>query len=746
MNTQDLLDEIYSNLDKAEVTRDLDPQDKGDYYLLTCPECGKKEAYLYKTGLYIKCNRLDKCGYSISLWDYVQTTKELSNQETLRELARLSGVTLSDLTGYSEDRAKEIRKRANLLEKALDYFKIQLWIDKDKEALKYLKKKRGYTETEIKAIELGFYPSQKDVEDYLVNKVNKVYDVYNVGLKTQGFGKTHKLVIPYKDPIGRLKGFIVRTIKKGIEPKYLYSKGLKRDILFNLNEARRGEKDLIVTEGYLDALISTQREIKGVVATGGSRLTKAQLENSIKYKVKSFILALDNDKAGQDGTEKSIRLINEKGLKSYVVILPEGYDPDDLIREKGTEAFKKAIKEAKSGVKWNATRILSKYDLETDKGRDDALEESLIFEETIKDPMDSKDFLDSITTTLDISREVLEPRIKGYHDKKAQERLKKGYERFFREGLELNKIEDIEKHIDKLRDLRGLKSEPSIALDTYLEEKYQKDSKRERDTLLGYKLKKFSEIAKKIDGIQPGLYIIGSETNTGKTAFLTNLFLDLFDTNPELRGMYFSLDDNKDVIIDRFISIITRIDINKAKRKQDNKRDQDKVKGAYEKLEGFWKKGRLDIKDLSEINHIDTLETEIRGKVKGNFFVAIDGIYNLEVGKGYSGIREENIERAQKVKALVDIYKIPILCTGELRKKTPGQSEKRTPTRDDIMETGKFSYNSTLIWLLYPEDRENFEEGSSPILRLKFDKNKLSSFTGYQKLEFIKVKGILKET
>ena len=53
--------------------------------------------------------------------------------------------------------------------------------------------------------------------------------------------------------------------------------------------------------------------------------------------------------------------------------------------------------------------------------------------------------------------------------------------------------------------------------------------------------------------------------------------------------------------------------------------------------------------------------------------------------------------------------------------------------------------NASVIWLLYPENLDDFDELSDPILRLKFDKNKLSSFRGYQKLRFLKEKGIIEE-
>ena len=57
-DTEELLDfEIYPYLDRAETVKDLNPQDKGKYYLLTCPKFGKPETYLYKTGIYIRTEK-----------------------------------------------------------------------------------------------------------------------------------------------------------------------------------------------------------------------------------------------------------------------------------------------------------------------------------------------------------------------------------------------------------------------------------------------------------------------------------------------------------------------------------------------------------------------------------------------------------------------------------------------------------------------------------------------------------------
>jgi len=295
-------------------------------------------------------------------------------------------------------------------------------------------------------------------------------------------------------------------------------------------------------------------------------------------------------------------------------------------------------------------------------------------------------------------------------------------------------------------DMARIKALPTVSLGEYLENKREIDKNRESGKLLGFGSNKFLNLCKDIDGIQPGFYIIGAETNIGKTALLTNLFLDIIETNPHSKGIYYSLDDSKDVIINRMLSIKTGLPINQVQRKQDNETDEHKLSGAYSELKKLAESDRINIKDQAEINHVDSLEIDIRERADGNFFVVIDGLYNLEVGSDRTGgLREVNIDRANRIKALVDTYRIPIIVTGELRKRSKDESSKKSPQIDDLMETGKFAYNANLVWLIYPEDRDDFEKSDEAILLVKFAKNKLSHFKDFRKLRFIRAKGIIKE-
>ena len=119
-------------------------------------------------------------------------------------------------------------------------------------------------------------------------------------------------------------------------------------------------------------------------------------------------------------------------------------------------------------------------------------------------------------------------------------------------------------------------------------------------------------------------------------------------------------------------------------------------------------------------------------------------LYNLEVGDKFKGgIREENIERARQVKQLVDPHRIPILTTGDLRKKTKEEGKDKAPTVHDLMETGKFAYNANVVWMLYGKTEDL--KSDEPTLTLEYVKNKLSDYKGIQYLLFKRATGTMSE-
>jgi replicative DNA helicase len=272
-------------------------------------------------------------------------------------------------------------------------------------------------------------------------------------------------------------------------------------------------------------------------------------------------------------------------------------------------------------------------------------------------------------------------------------------------------------------------------LSPYLKIKYARESLKITPSYLGYNLSWLRTIAHNLNGIQPGLYIIAAETNVGKTTFMTNLFIDLLNSNHELQGIYFSFDDNKDVIINRCLAFLTGIDINHIQTPNMLTESMHKILTTvgYGRLTEWADSGRLNIQDMNDIQSFDALHEIIKKMDTSKSVVCIDGVYNLCFYDNSLGIREENILRANKLKWLVDTYKIPLFATAEVRKKDVKSS---LPTHHDIMESSKFAYNAHVIFMLYPGTNSPSECVSK--LMLQYEKNKLSAFKGTVPLYFLK--------
>ena len=278
-----------------------------------------------------------------------------------------------------------------------------------------------------------------------------------------------------------------------------------------------------------------------------------------------------------------------------------------------------------------------------------------------------------------------------------------------------------------------------------LRNKFKFDDTRDPNKLLGYRLDKFKLLAKNIDGIQPGFYVISADSNVGKTAFLTNVCLDLILTNPEVKVVYFSLDDNKYYTVYRLLSILTQFQINDVRKQLSNANEKNTLDAKRDLILDLVENGRLIVKDLGDLNNISQLVETLQavGSFE-NMVVFIDGMYNLNTDVK-EGIRMENIARAQTIKEIVDKYNIPVITTGELRKKTKEEGKDKKPSLHDLSETGKYSYNANVVWLLYPLTASQLKEDQSALV-LEFAKNKLSDFKGTQDINFIRATGTMEES
>jgi hypothetical protein len=308
----------------------------------------------------------------------------------------------------------------------------------------------------------------------------------------------------------------------------------------------------------------------------------------------------------------------------------------------------------------------------------------------------------------------------------------KGINQTLPEPMEESEVRDLAANICKNypagKKSNQLNSEiPESNLSEYVDELFEGYKQKDRNELIGMPLKKFKQLAASIDGIQDGFYLIPGEAAAGKTMYLINLFLDIINSN-EVSGYYISLDDPRKTIINRMLACLSGVSINNLQKLKGNGLDIQQIQFAKGLLQKSIKQDKLNLFDISQIQNIEQIKkmSEKAKRERRKFFIAIDGTYNLSVGK-YQNARDENIQRANKLKEIADVFEIPVICTGEVRKDI-GKGT-RDLSNNDIMESGKYIYNPNLITIL----TKVFDEQKKPIsnqIQLYCSKNKLSSFDG----------------
>lgn len=700
---KEVLSEIYSRIDREKLLLELKPQRKADYYLLECPSCHKKEAFLYDSGVYITCNRINNCSYSKSIWDYIQENQGFSNQETLKYLADLANYQLKN-TSYDEEKYLKSKEKGNLLEKALTFMKKNLWSQRN-EVIEYLES-RGYSQEEIRLMDLGYFPEQKKLQEYLISEGFSNDLISTSGLNTKGMGTSHILSIPYRDSNGVLKGFIVRSLLKDKEleqineKKYKYTYGLEKDTLFNINNAKKS-KNLIIVEGYLDCLIAQVKGLKGVVGTGGNNLTDNQLDNAVKLGIKHFILALDNDKAGKSGTEKAIKKIYQKDLKVFVVkISSEFKDPDELIKDEGIDAFSEIVKKAEIGIKWLAIYLIEKHNfLATDIDREEALEEAISYAETIFEPLIAHDYLKTVTELLEIAPEFLELKFEQYKSKLQKERVKRDYQELFKEASKLvteKDPEEIETYISgKLQDIKtGLVNK---LIKPYTLEDLQLDL---ADTVEGLKTG-YPSLDNLLSIPQEAITIVAGRPSHGKTTLLLNLYVNMIQKYPDKVFLFFSYEETKKQLTLKILNLISGHLINEKQNLYQienyikfNKSGIYEIEKAKEKLDQYTKNSRMWI--IDEPFYVEQLVAQI-AYFKERYDVGavfIDYIQKIKIKSKYTTRQLEVQKISESILEAAKTYSLPIILGAQLGRDKDSKNKIRL---DNLREAGDIENDANLV-------------------------------------------------
>ncbi len=274
--------------------------------------------------------------------------------EAVKTLAEAAGVELpTDSSPVDDRRERQRRAGRDALDAAAALYTKTLWGPGGRAAREYAAG-RGLTEATLRAFGFGLSPSP---QGFLTRNLSaeglSEADLERAGLlaKTDGGGMRERfrgrLMVPIHDGRGRMVGFGGRTLEDR-EPKYLNSPETplfdKSALLYNAHRARgpaHRSNRLFVVEGYLDAIALAQAGLEMVVASLGTALTEQQVKLAWQL-ADEPVLCFDGDSAGRQAANRALSRIVPlltAGKSFSILTLPEGQDPDDLIRAGGVEAF-----------------------------------------------------------------------------------------------------------------------------------------------------------------------------------------------------------------------------------------------------------------------------------------------------------------------------------------------------------------------------------------------------------------------
>ena len=432
----------------------------------TCPFCHKPGHFQFSHEKPVwQCWACKEAGDWLH---YLQKAKGQDFRQALGYLADRAGV---ELAGADQEQWQAYQKRASVLEAAQALF--VEWLQKPEgEPVRQYLEARGYTSAEITDMELGAYVGgQERLRTALAKAGYDSPEIRDSGLLTGGFGTSHSLACLWRDQAGRAMGLVCRAIEDGTEPKYKASVGLEKDRgLVGLSRHRRAEA-VVLVEGVLDALYGTAQGFS-VVATGGTSLSSAQVKLLQDNGTKEVLLFLDSDKPGQDATARIIETLRGTLLRAYVVPPVEDYkDPDQLLRAGGRETFDGLLKHAESGSWWLARWLVGQHDLSTDRGRDQALDRALQAYARLADPIEQRDFLQSLLAATDLQETEIAPRLQEHARRAAQVRSQEVLQATVRrvqgkaaDGDLVGAEEELTAGLQQLRSSRGVREPEAYRL------------------------------------------------------------------------------------------------------------------------------------------------------------------------------------------------------------------------------------------------------------------------------------------
>ncbi len=419
---QYFIDDLKNRADLVRIIQPYaqDLKKKGANWMACCPFHQEKTPSFSVNpakGFY-KCFG---CGKGGTAFNFVMEMEGLNFPEAVKRVAEISGVMLPEpVDDVSYERSKKKREEKKQLadqiielnQIALDFWETELQAKnaKAKAAREYLEQ-RGISDEVQRAFHIGFSPDSWDaLLNLLKEKGADEKLIEQSGLvsvneeKERVFDKFRgRIMFPVLDVNGKPVAFGARAMGDD-QPKYLnspetaaYVKGQHLYGLFQSKDEIRKKRFAILVEGYLDLIALYQFGVTNVAASLGTAFTDEQSKLLSRF-AKKVVINYDGDSAGIKAARRAIEHLLPQEFDVKVLVLPDGKDPDDFIRENGTDAYNERRGKAVPFLRFALDASVAGRNLNNAKQKAEAIEEFLPVISAIRNTIQRRESFDQAMT------------------------------------------------------------------------------------------------------------------------------------------------------------------------------------------------------------------------------------------------------------------------------------------------------------------------------------------------------------
>jgi DNA primase len=431
------IDEVKDRLDIVEVISSYVPLQKtGRNYKGLCPFHAEKTPSFVVFPDSQRWHCFGACSEGGDIFTFVMKREGWDFYTALEELARRAGVELRPRSPAQVEAEEEADRLRKVLAVAAQYYHHLLRHAPEAERARAYINKRSLNDDTIDRFAVGYsLPGWERTRAHLTTQGFTVEELIKAGMLVhRDDGSTYdrfrdRLMVSIRDAQGRVIGFGARTLDPEGVPKYINSPQTplfdKSHTLFGLDMARKGirqEDRGVIVEGYMDVMQAHQAGFNNVVAQMGTALTEPQLRKLQRYS-KNLVLALDPDAAGVQATLRGVEVAREaleqewkpvfdpRGLVGYearlgaeiqVLQLPQGQDPDDLIRE-DPHRWAELVEEAKPVVEFYMQWLLESTDPTDPKAKKAIADTMLPILRSVSNSVERNAYAQRLVRALEIS-------------------------------------------------------------------------------------------------------------------------------------------------------------------------------------------------------------------------------------------------------------------------------------------------------------------------------------------------------